>query len=130
MATLQIGESLELDDAERMSIDLLVPNGLTKGVIKRVVADNADDEWRIRRGKCVGWPFHKFGEVINKCGFELKFRRGGLLRPGRRAMEEGRQQKEQMANGKWQNGRLGRRVRPMAAPRAKRVNRRVQNELS
>src|SRR5206468_7158321 len=97
MAALQIGESLELDDPKRVSIDLLVQNGLTKGVIKRVVADNADDEWRIRRGKCVGWPLDRFSEVINKGGFELKFRRGGLLRPGRWAIEEGRQQKEQMA---------------------------------
>ena len=100
MAALQIGEGLELDDPKRVSIDLLVQNGLTKGVIKRVVADNADDEWRIRRGKCVGWPLDKFSEVINKSGFELKFRRGGLLRPGRRAIEEGRQQKEQMENRK------------------------------
>src|SRR2546428_4510662 len=100
MAALQIGESLELDDPKRVSIDLLVQNGLTEGIIKRVVADNADDEWRIRRGKCVGWPLDKFSEVINKSGFELKFRRGGLLRPGRWAIEEGRQQKEQMENRK------------------------------
>src|SRR6266853_2854035 len=97
MAALQIREGLELDNPEGVSIDLLVQNGLTEGVIKGVVADNAHDERRIRRGKCVGWPLDKFSEVINKGGFELKFRRGGLLRPGRLAIEEGSQQKEQMA---------------------------------
>src|SRR6266853_3091452 len=97
MAVLQIGKRLALDDPERMSIDLFVQNGLGEGVLERVVADNADDERRIRRGKCVGWPLDKFSEVINKRGFELKFRRGGLLRPGRLAIEEGSQQKEQMA---------------------------------
>src|SRR5436305_15197662 len=102
MAALQIREGLELDDPKRVSIDLLVQNGLTEGVIKRVVADNADHEWRLRRGKGLGRPFHKFGEVVNKCGFELKFRRGGLLRLGGWAIEEGCEQKQQMANGKWQ----------------------------
>src|SRR5438445_12640766 len=159
MAALQLREGLELDDPKRVSIDLLVQNGLTEGIIKRVVADNADDEWRIRRGKCVGWPLDKFSEVINKSGFELKFRRGGLLRPGRWAIEEGRQQKEQMENrkSKMANGyslrlggdvngpplpgpllqrrrgrryrRLGRRIMPMAAPGAKGFNRRGQGEL-
>src|SRR5437867_3495821 len=75
MTALQIGKGLELDDPERMSIDLLIQNGLPEGVIERIVTDNADDERRLRRGKCLGRPFDKFGEVINKGGFELKFRR-------------------------------------------------------
>src|SRR5207247_2271363 len=109
-------------------------------------------------------PFDKFGEVINKGGFELKFRRRGLLRPGGWATEEGREQKQQMANGRWQmakvfstrpwgyskkwgingpplpspllqrrRGRrysgLGQRIRPVAAPGAKKFKRRVQGEL-
>src|SRR6266705_658774 len=87
MAALQIGKSLESDDPKRMSIDLLVQNGLAEDVIERVVADNADDERRVRRGKSFDRPFYKFSEVINKGGFELKFRGGGLLRTGRRAIE-------------------------------------------
>ena len=96
MAALQVGQCLALCDTKRVSVDLLVENGLPEDVIEGIVADDADDERRCGGGKCFGRPFYKFCEIKNEGGFELKFGRGGILCPGRWTMEEGRQQ-QQMA---------------------------------
>jgi hypothetical protein len=94
LAVCDLRQRIEFLKLQLVAVDFPAADEMGDISVKNIIAQQADDHRRVRGGKGLRGPIHKFGKIVNECRFDLIFCRLGILRPAGKSHDKNQAQKQ------------------------------------